>query len=444
MSKSSVKARLVFRRFTNYRLDTGFSMLEAVVVVGVLLALAISGFIAYGPITENAKIAKVKSAASEIHTGVLVASSDGDINTRPDDVIKDWNSSTDKIKVEILPPTSGGASANGDVCVQATNLESPSITAREGSCESVIGPAIADVDHDGIPDASDPDIDGDGIPNADDSTPNGDTTPPGGGTGSDTYTPNGVVPAGYTYGVNFGACPAPFADALRAKIIADGSQSYFEASYFYSIGERDKSDAAWDAYYVLDGAFDPWASMTSSQRATLNNFSDYMSDVPGYDDLNNIFWDTPNQADFNLMSEKMASAVPSFCGAVTAGTGTLKCHPETKTYIALSNPYYHNYMFENERYGADPTPANDAAWTAALRAQDPKLDGSGQVYADDAAKQDSYNAMVAAVGGDWEVTMAQNMHRDELNASRAAFQADTSRSNFDIWVDYEYPVNACR
>jgi type II secretory pathway pseudopilin PulG len=54
------------RRSLNARLETGFSMLEAVVVVGVLLALAVGGFLAYGPITQNAKIAKMKSAASEV------------------------------------------------------------------------------------------------------------------------------------------------------------------------------------------------------------------------------------------------------------------------------------------------------------------------------------------------------------------------------------------
>lgn len=444
MSRSSVQVRQLFRRFTKHRLETGFSMLEAVVVVGVLLALAVSGFLAYGPITENAKKAKVRSAASEIHTGVLVASSDGDINTKPEGVISDWNASTDKIKVEILSPAAGSTSANGDYCVQATNLETPSITAREGACDAVVPSPTQDTDGDGIPDSTDPDIDGDGIPNADDTTPNGGSTPPTGG-GDGTYSASGVVPAGYTYGANTGACPAPFADALKAKIIADGSQSYFQASYLYSTGDRAGSDAAWDAYYVLDDAYSAqYSAMTSSQRSTMDTFSGYVNDVPGYTDLNNIFWNTPNQTDFNSMSEKMASAVPAFCGAVTAGTGTLKCHAETRAYIALANPYYHNYMYENKRYEVDSTQANYDSWTAALRAQDPKLDGSGQVYADDAAKQAAYDAMVNVVGGDWEVTMAQNMHREELNAALATFTSYTSRADFDTWVNYEYPINACR
>lgn len=112
-------------------------MLEAVVVVGVLLALAVGGFLAYGPITENAKKAKVKSASSEIYTAVVVSSSDGDPNTNPQDAIDAWNDSTNKIRVEILPPTAGGTRENGDFCVEATNLESLSISARTGSCDDV-------------------------------------------------------------------------------------------------------------------------------------------------------------------------------------------------------------------------------------------------------------------------------------------------------------------
>jgi hypothetical protein len=158
-------------------------MLEAVVVVGVLLALAVGGFFAYGPIAENAKRAKVKSAASEIHTGVLVANIDGDPATDPQDVIDTWNSSTDKIRVEILEPaaeiaamsTTAKSSAEADFCVQATNVKSPHIKAREGSCSDVA--SDPDIDDDGIPNASDPDVDGDGKPNGTDPDIDGDGTP---------------------------------------------------------------------------------------------------------------------------------------------------------------------------------------------------------------------------------------------------------------------------
>jgi hypothetical protein len=185
VSKSSIKARLVIHRLKKYRLETGFSMLEAVVVVGVLLALAVGGFFAYGPITENAKRAKVKFSASEVHTGVLAANIDGDPSTTPQGVIDTWNASAKKIRVEILEPVAASAamsatvtapSTEADFCVQATNVESPHITAREGACSDVTdGSApdgggaptapLPDADSDGIPDATDSDIDNNGVPN---------------------------------------------------------------------------------------------------------------------------------------------------------------------------------------------------------------------------------------------------------------------------------------
>lgn len=134
MSKSSIKARPFFRRFIKHRLETGFSMLEAVVVVAVLLALAVSGFIAYGAITDNAKKAEVKSSASEVYTAVVSANIDGDSSTKPQDVVDKWNASTDKIHIDILKvPTD----ANGDFCISATNLETSTITALQGDCSGV-------------------------------------------------------------------------------------------------------------------------------------------------------------------------------------------------------------------------------------------------------------------------------------------------------------------
>lgn len=170
MQKNSIKKKPRLReRLRELKLlETGFSMLEAVVVVGVLLALAVTGFFAYGPITENARTAVVKSAASEIHTAALVASLDNDASTTPQGVIDAYNDSTNKIHVEILPPTAGGVSTNGDLCVAATNKENSAITARAGDCSDVTaGP--------GIPADPAKDTDGDGIPDSTDPTPNGET-----------------------------------------------------------------------------------------------------------------------------------------------------------------------------------------------------------------------------------------------------------------------------
>lgn len=195
-------------------------MLEAVVVVGVLLALAVGGLFAYGPITDNAKRAAVKSTASSIHTAVLVANIDGDSETTPQGVIDAFNNSTDKIRVEILDSISGiGAmSSTGnaptpeqDFCVQATNVAESKFFAREGACGNVAGGFNPDIDGDGIPNDTDPDIDGDGIPNGSDPDIDGDGIPNGSDPDIDgdgipnaaDKTPNGFIP-GPSYATSLG------------------------------------------------------------------------------------------------------------------------------------------------------------------------------------------------------------------------------------------------
>lgn len=130
----------------NWRLETGFSMLEAVVVVGVLLALAVGGFFAYGTITDNAKTAAVKSAASQVHTAILVASFDGDPATTSTTVMDDWNNSNDRIKVKIIGDTVEiGAMTAGevipsepDVCVQAKYVDGSNLSSLAGSCDPLV------------------------------------------------------------------------------------------------------------------------------------------------------------------------------------------------------------------------------------------------------------------------------------------------------------------
>ena len=99
MTKLSAKMTASLKKYRDNIKAGGFSMLEAVVVVGVLLALAVGGFIAYGKITENAKKASTEAAASSVYTAILAAGMDGDSETVPGDVITDYNNSQDVITV---------------------------------------------------------------------------------------------------------------------------------------------------------------------------------------------------------------------------------------------------------------------------------------------------------------------------------------------------------
>jgi type II secretory pathway pseudopilin PulG len=128
------------------RLQTGFSMLEAIVVVGVLLALAVGGFFAYGPIVTNAKLAKLKSAASQVYTAATVFQVDGDPTTKPQDALDTWNASSSTIKVGFFdtkviatPAMTTGeyTPAQGEAfCIQATDIAKPEIEAKSGDCPS--------------------------------------------------------------------------------------------------------------------------------------------------------------------------------------------------------------------------------------------------------------------------------------------------------------------
>lgn len=127
------------------RLQTGFSMLEAVVVVGVLLALAVGGFLSYGPIAENAKKAAAKSAASQIYTAVMVALSDGDPTTNATDIVDKYNGSDTEYLAELSAPAddpSVGAmttaaytpASDSDFCLTITHKSRPNIVAQMGNC----------------------------------------------------------------------------------------------------------------------------------------------------------------------------------------------------------------------------------------------------------------------------------------------------------------------
>lgn len=128
------------------QLETGFSMLEAVVVVGVLLALAVGGLFAYGPIVQNAKLAKLKSAASQVYTAATVYQVDGDPATKPQDALDAWNASSTSIKVGFFDTnvvaTPAMTTAEGeylpaegeDFCIQATDVSKPELEAKSGDC----------------------------------------------------------------------------------------------------------------------------------------------------------------------------------------------------------------------------------------------------------------------------------------------------------------------
>jgi len=82
--------------------DAGFSLLELVVAVGILLVLTVGGLLAYNGITNNARDAAVQSAASEIYTAATAKESAGETQTGAADAAQDWINSSKAGKFQVF------------------------------------------------------------------------------------------------------------------------------------------------------------------------------------------------------------------------------------------------------------------------------------------------------------------------------------------------------
>lgn len=60
--------------------EDGFSLIDVVVTVAIIVALSVGGFIAYTGIVDNAKNAALSAAADQGYTAALVAINNGDVN----------------------------------------------------------------------------------------------------------------------------------------------------------------------------------------------------------------------------------------------------------------------------------------------------------------------------------------------------------------------------
>jgi len=85
---------LIFLKERHERLkqDNGFSLLELVVAVGILLILTLGGLLAYNGITDNARNAAVQKAANEVYDTAMARHSGGDTGS-PTSADDDWNGS---------------------------------------------------------------------------------------------------------------------------------------------------------------------------------------------------------------------------------------------------------------------------------------------------------------------------------------------------------------
>lgn len=73
--------------------ESGFSLIDVVVTVAIIVALSVGGFVAYSGIVTQAKAAGVSSAADQVRTAMVVADNDSDPATTHATVLASYNGS---------------------------------------------------------------------------------------------------------------------------------------------------------------------------------------------------------------------------------------------------------------------------------------------------------------------------------------------------------------
>lgn len=89
--------------------ESGFSLVDVVVTVAIIVALSVGGFVSYNGLINNAKQGAVDYAASNVYKAALVYESDSNKNTNACNAVDQYNASGNGIKVSLMVPQAGAA-----------------------------------------------------------------------------------------------------------------------------------------------------------------------------------------------------------------------------------------------------------------------------------------------------------------------------------------------
>lgn len=84
--------------------ESGFSLIDVVVTVAIIVALSVGGFIAYTGLVDQAKQGAVDYAASSVYQGALVYENDANPDTDACFAVDEYNESSTGIEVHLLVP----------------------------------------------------------------------------------------------------------------------------------------------------------------------------------------------------------------------------------------------------------------------------------------------------------------------------------------------------
>lgn len=91
--------------------ESGFSLIDVVVTVAIIVAISAGGFIAYNGIVHNAKQGAVQYAATNVYRAAAAYENDGDDSTNACSAVQEYNSSSEGIDVTLLVPNPADESA---------------------------------------------------------------------------------------------------------------------------------------------------------------------------------------------------------------------------------------------------------------------------------------------------------------------------------------------
>lgn len=123
------------RRAAKLQAEDGFSLIDVVVTVAIIVALSVGGFIAYNGIVGNAQDAAVKGAADQVYTAAVTAYNSGDddanLETAVSKVLTDYNGPVaDRADKTILV---NAAITNGEISVWAVDTKHDGKYAERGA-----------------------------------------------------------------------------------------------------------------------------------------------------------------------------------------------------------------------------------------------------------------------------------------------------------------------
>lgn len=133
MNNLSRIVKLAKDRLENAK-DAGFSLIELVVAISIMLILSVGGLLAYTGITKNAKKAAVDAAASDVFTAALAYENDTDPDpenptTTAALAAEEWKKSAKDGSINVEAKVE-----NGKLTVTATNAKDKTITStRSGT-----------------------------------------------------------------------------------------------------------------------------------------------------------------------------------------------------------------------------------------------------------------------------------------------------------------------